>query len=323
MTHYNSLYEKLEQAGAERWVQKLCEEVPRILSPESHGDLADWQKLLATLPRLPADTVNLNSDALTVSSKQVINPQIKQQLKQSLLQFHPWRKGPFHIHGIKIDAEWRSDLKWNRLKESVDLRDKWVLDVGCGNGYYGWRMLGAEAEMVIGIEPFLKNVIQFQAIKHFLGTFPFYVLPIGIQDMPENLQLFNTVFSMGVLYHRRSPFDHLFQLKSFLKAGGELILETLVIEGRDNEALVPKDRYAKMRNVWFLPSTAALENWLRRSGFRDIRLLDVSKTTIEEQRRTEWMTYESLSDFLNPLNPALTIEGHPAPLRAIFSARKP
>ncbi len=322
MKNYNVLYDKLEQAGAAQWAQKLRSEIPQILSSATHGDLAGWQKILNALPDLPADIINLNNDAVSVSSNQIIHPQTIQQLKQALLQFHPWRKGPFHIYGVEIDAEWRSDLKWNRLKESVDLRDKWVLDVGCGNGYYGWRMLGAGAETVVGIEPFLKNVLQYEAISHFIGEQPFYVLPVGVQDLPDNLQLFDTVFSMGVLYHRRSPLDHLFQLKSFLKTGGELVLETLIIEGTDKEALVPKDRYAKMRNVWFLPSTAALQSWLERAGFLNIRLLNISRTTIEEQRSTAWMAYESLPDFLDPENPNQTIEGYPAPLRAMFSAKK-
>ncbi|PMC22346.1 tRNA 5-methoxyuridine(34)/uridine 5-oxyacetic acid(34) synthase CmoB, partial [Klebsiella aerogenes] len=44
---------------------------------------------------------------------------------------------------------------------------------------------------------------------------------------------------MGVLYHRRSPLDHLWQLKDQLAPGGELVLETLVIEGDENTVLVP------------------------------------------------------------------------------------
>ena len=45
---------------------------------------------------------------------------------------------------------------------------------------------------------------------------------------------------MGVLYHRASPFDCLLQLKNQLTKGGELILETLVVDGDENTVLVPK-----------------------------------------------------------------------------------
>jgi tRNA (mo5U34)-methyltransferase len=42
----------------------------------------------------------------------------------------------------------------------------------------------------------------------------------------------------------------------------------------------------------------------------------------EEQRRTPWMTFESYEDFIDKDNPALTIEGYPAPRRVFFKAEK-
>ncbi len=194
----------------------------------------------------------------------------------------------------------------------------------CGNGYHCWRMAGAGADLVIGIDPTQLFLAQFLAVRHFLGkSYPIHLLPLGIEQLPANLQAFDTVFSMGILYHRRSPIDHLYELKGCLHQGGELVLETLVIEGEEGEVLVPNGRYAKMRNVWFIPTPATLCGWLRRCGFRNVRLVDVTATTVEEQRRTEWMQFESLSDYLDPANPQLTIEGHPAPQRAIILAESP
>jgi len=149
-----------------------------------------------------------------------------------------------------------------------------------------------------------------------------HLLPLGIEQLPE-LAAFDTVFSMGVLYHRRSPLDHLYQLKSQLVSEGELVLETLVVEGDQHQVLVPGDRYAQMRNVYFIPSTGALQSWLEKCGFVDVRLADVSVTSCDEQRRTAWMTSESLADFLDPNDASKTIEGYPAPRRALFIAKKP
>ena len=164
--------------------------------------------------------------------------------------------------------------------------------------------------------------MQFQLIRKLHGGEPpVYVLPLGIDALPYGMKAFDTVFSMGVLYHRRSPIDHLLELRDCLIPGGELILETLVIDGGLGEVLVPEDRYAKMRNVWFLPSCPTLISWLRRCGFINIRLVDVTATTTKEQRRTEWMNFNSLQDHLDPANPMLTCEGHPAPKRAIFIAQ--
>ncbi len=319
---FTPLYTALEARNLGNWISRLQKQIPAILSTESHGDWAVWMEELNQLPAISNVLCRFDTDAVTLSSKKTIGTKTLESIKQILMQIHPWRKGPFDLFGLFIDAEWRSDLKWNRLKGHIDLQDKCVLDVGSGNGYYGWRMLGAGAKLVIGIEPYLKNVAQHLSIAHFTGTQPFYTLPIGVQDIPENLNAFDTVFSMGVLYHRRSPFDHLLRLKSFLKPGGELILETLIIEGPAGSILVPDDRYAKMRNVWFIPSVLTLKQWLKRSGFRDIQLLDVSATTSTEQRRTPWMPWESLQDFLNPTDLSQTIEGYPAPRRAMLLARR-
>jgi len=141
--------------------------------------------------------------------------------------------------------------------------------------------------------------------------------------VPDNLQAFDTVFSMGVFYHRRSPVDHLYQLRQCLKPGGELVLETLVIEGDEHQVLLPEDRYAQMRNVWFIPSSKAVILWLKRCGFKNIKLVDESYTSLDEQRSTDWMQFHSLEEFLDPEDTKKTIEGYPAPLRALITAEAP
>jgi tRNA (mo5U34)-methyltransferase len=166
-------------------------------------------------------------------------------------------------------------------------------------------------------------VLQFHLIQGYLRDPHHHLLPLRIEDIPRDLQCFDTVFSMGVLYHRRSPIDHLLELKDSLRPGGELVLETLVVTGDVNKVLIPKGRYAKMRNVWFIPSVELMELWLLRCGYKDIACVDVSRTTTQEQRRTEWMREESLADYLDPQDSLSTIEGHPAPLRAIFTAIRP
>jgi len=234
----------------------------------------------------------------------------------------PWRKGPFNVHGIHIDTEWRSDWKWDRVQPHIQsLENRYVLDVGCGSGYHMWRMLGENAKMVVGADPSQLFLMQFQAIKHFNPDPRIHLLPVGVEQLPEK-NAFDTVFSMGVLYHRKSPLDFLQQLKNQLRPGGELVLETLVVEGDENTVLMAGDRYAQMRNVWFLPSTDALCLWMRRLGFKHVRVVDLAKTTIEEQRATQWMDSQSLVDFLDPNDHAKTIEGYPAPLRAVIVAER-
>ncbi len=321
MIDYQPLYNSLLDAKADAWVRLLPQQLASAFDPARHGNLEQWQAVIEQLPELTTTHRLLNNDAVQIGRSNDLPEADKVALERQLKELHPWRKGPYNLFGIKIDTEWRSHWKWDRLKNHIaPLNHRLVLDVGCGNGYHCWRMLGAGAKMVVGIDPLLLNVMQFQAIRKLYGKAPVYVLPLGIEELPYGLKAFDTVFSMGVLHHRRSPIDHLLELRDCLLPGGELVLETLVIDGRLGEALLPEGHYAKMRNIWFLPSCETLISWLKRCGFTSIRLIDVTTTSIEEQRSTEWMQFHSLKDFLDAENPKLTCEGLPAPRRAIIIA---
>lgn len=301
-----SLAASLHELSAERLLKR------------PHGDMAAWQQALASLPDVAAQ---LNAgDRVTLSCDASLD---QQALAQTLMELHPWRKGPFRILGVDIDCEWRSDWKWQRLLPHLaPLAGRRVLDVGCGSGYHAWRMWEAGASSVLGIDPTLLYLHQFLVIKRYLPTLPVWFAPLKMEELPPSLGCFDTVFSMGVLYHRRDPLQHLLELSGALRAGGELVLETLVIEGDVGTLLMPKDRYAAMRNVWFLPSVPLLMRWLERCGFRQVRCVDVNQTSIEEQHSTDWMRFQSLADFLDPADNKLTVEGYPAPRRALVLAEK-
>lgn len=293
-----------------------------ILEPERHGHWQRWLDALEILPNVKTE-YSLNSDAVTIGTSNDIDPDFEKQFREALMAFHPWRKGPWNYFGIDVDTEWRSNLKWNRVSEALDLKDKNILDVGSGNGYYGWRMIGEGARSVCGVDPSINFCLQFLMSKVYMPQYDHVVLPFVAEDLPEHMNHFDVVFTMGVLYHRRSPIDHLARLQELAKPGGEVVVETLVIDGKRGDILVPDDRYAKMRNVWFLPSIIELEAWLKRLRYVDIRVVDVTQTTVEEQRSTDWMTFRSLPDFLDPKDPTKTVEGYPAPKRATIIARRP
>jgi len=285
-----------------------------------HGDMPRWQAGFDALPDITPSEIHLDTAAVTIGNATDTSLS-SQQITTALQQMHPWRKGPFELFGVHIDTEWRSDWKWQRLEDAITpLHGRTVLDVGCGSGYHLWRMLGAGARLAIGIDPTALFSMHFASIKRYQTTAPAFLLPIGIEDMPADIGSFDTVFSMGILYHRKSPIEHLQQLKSLLSKTGELVLDTLVIEGDIHQCLMPHGRYAKMRNVWFIPSLDMLTLWLKRSGFTQVNIVDVSPTSRSEQRSTDWMTFESLADFLDPNDASRTIEGYPAPRRAIVTA---
>ena len=303
MIDSDDLCARLRAMGLNDWQDALTRLVSERLSPGAHGDFERWRQLVESL-----------DDAAS-------EPDL---LRERLLALSPWRKGPFDVGGIHIDSEWRSDLKWQRVKNGIGPLDgRNVLDVGCGNGYYALQMRRAGASNVIGVDPTLLYVMQFFAINQFEKDDSVFVLPVRLHELPLPAKKFDTTFSMGVLYHQRAPIDHLRQLRQTLKPGGQLILETIYVPGKESYACTPEHRYARMRNVWLLPTIAELLTWLKRTGYDDIRLIDQSMTTVDEQRSTEWMTFESLAEALDPNDASRTVEGWPAPHRVVLSARSP
>lgn len=299
------------------WLQALIDQADYIISEGAHGDLPGWLRVLESLPDTEQGFDGGRS-APVLGYKTADTDTLKEQL----LKLHPWRKGPLNIGGVHIDSEWKSDWKWDRVAPHLGLDGHRVLDIGCGNGYYGWRMLHHGAANVIGIDPTLVYVMQWLACRHFSGDLPNYVLPLGIENLPPEAGGFDSVFSMGVLYHRRDPVSHLKRLESLLRPGGQLLMETLVIEGSGEHVLVPEKRYARMRNVWAVPTTGQLLSWIKEAGFETTNTLDICRTGIEEQRSTQWMRFESLAESLDPNDSTKTIEGHPAPVRTALLALK-
>ncbi len=324
MIDYRPLITLWQGGPLDRWARLLDEQIAAGLSRQRYGDLPGWLDALQSLPNISTDRVQLNGARVGAQSDAPLPAAVRDMLQRQLQRLHPWRKGPFELFGVHIDTEWRSDWKWDRLQTRIDsLAGRRVLDVGCGSGYHCWRMLGDGAAEVIGIDPTPLFVVQFWALQKYLQQDNIWVLPLGIEQVPPKIAAFDTTFSMGVLYHRRSPMDHLLELKHTLRPGGQLVLETLVIEGGAGQVLVPQGRYAKMGNVWFLPSCETLLGWLRKTGFCDEQLIDVTVTRTDEQRSTDWMTFHSLANFLDPADSGKTVEGYPAPTRAIITARVP
>lgn len=283
-----------------------------------HGDAPCWSRALSELPQATLLRRDF-SDCIALD----LQDASAQALKDALMQLHPWRKGPFRFAGVSIDAEWCSHLKWQRLAPiCAFLPNARVLDVGCGNGYYGWRMLAAGASRVIGVDHNPLCAAQHLAIQRYLKDSRNLVLPLALSEVPSAWREFDLVFSMGVLSHSRNPLSHLGMLYPKLREGGTLVIESLVV-GEGTGELRPADRYGRMRNVWRLPGATRLQSWLEEAGFVEIQLISVTRTTPDEQRRSAWMRFDSLAESLDLKDSTRTLEGYPAPRRALLTARRP
>ncbi|ADH85913.1 tRNA 5-methoxyuridine(34)/uridine 5-oxyacetic acid(34) synthase CmoB [Desulfurivibrio alkaliphilus] len=317
---YLDLMPKADDGAVRRW---RADHEKRLARPKK-GFLRfqePWRQI-CTLP--PAESCDFSGDAVRIGRCGELNHTQYDLLHESLRRFMPWRKGPFSLFGLEIDAEWQSFRKWDRLLPGLpELENRMVADIGCNNGYYMFRLLPRRPAAVVGFEPVLQHYYCFKSLQHLAGQAakPLFIEPMGVEQIGLYPASFDVIFLMGVIYHRRDPLTMLQQLHAALRPGGTLVLESQAIPGTDSLALFPERTYAKAPGVYFVPTAACLHNWLSRAGFKTVHLLSQVPTSPEEQRRTEWMTFESYSDFLDPENPARTIEGYPAPDRVIFIAK--
>ncbi len=278
-------------------------------------------RAVGALPGVRPSSIEIDEDRIRIGSAHDLEKSQYNSLLAGLKALKPWRKGPFEVFGIDLDCEWNSAIKWNRLADHLgDQTGKRVLDIGSSCGYYLFRMAARKPAVMIGIEPYLTFYLQYLALAGYLGLPNVCCLPLKLEEMPAMRRCFDTVLCMGILYHRRSPLDTLLSIHKMMAPGGLLALETLIIEGDSETALFPEKRYAQMGNIFFIPTVNCLTHWLARCGFGEIRCVDISKTTPEEQRRTDWIDTLSLSDFLDPNDPSKTVEGYPAPVRAMAVA---
>jgi len=279
------------------------------------------EEIIKMLDNLPSyETVEFDPSMNDLNIK--TNPPIN--IEDNARKLIPWKKGPFRLNDTLIDAEWKSELKWERLKDKINLKNKTVLDIGCNNGYFMFRGLEQDPRLILGIDPVARCYYQYQFIKHFIPNKPLYFELFGMEEVSYFREVFDCIFHMGIIYHHRNPIQQLRQIHSALKPNGELIIETIGIEGNGPVALFPEDRYARMRNVWFVPTLNCLKNWLQRTKFIDIEVLSTQWGLASEQRTTQWCPsgHQSYKDFLDPNDSSKTIEGHPAPKRFCIKARK-
>ena len=317
-----AFFEHTKDTELEDFHPQLRTALEEFYSQKKHGRSPEWDAALEAMPSFEATDYSFSSNSVSVEKPTGLALD-QAEYSDHLKAFMPWRKGPWNLLGTEIETEWHSDWKWDRILPHISpLTNRKVLDIGTGNGYFLYRMLGAGASLALGIDPTRIFLYQFHAAQRLLPANGAHLLPLRSEHLPA-FGCFDTVFCLGVLYHRRSPIDHIQELLSYLRPGGELVLETLVVEGGPDTILIPEGRYAKMSNVWFLPSTDALEIMLRKLGLQDVRTVDVNQTSTQEQRATDWMTFHSLADFLDPEDSNLSAEGHPAPLRATLVATKP
>lgn len=301
-------------------IRALRHKQAQVLNSDKKGVLR-FRSPFETVSNIRAEFLDLSGGVVRIGRADELGGGERLKVRDCLRGFMPWRKGPFDVFGIEIDAEWRSERKWNRVLPVLpDLSGKIIADIGCNNGYYMFRMADHRPRLVVGFEPYLQHYFAFKTLNNFAGLDQLAIELLGVEHIALFEACFDVVFLMGILYHRISPVEVLKDVKNALRPGGTLIVESQGIPGETPLALFPEKTYAKVPGTYFVPTGACLVNWLKRAGFSTVEFFCSHPMSNLEQRRTEWMVFESYDDFIDANNTDLTVEGYPAPVRLYVKA---
>lgn len=281
------------------------------------------RKRLASIQsaHIDAITVDLASDTITASLPPDAQYEALKELCESLLS---WRTGPYQIGSFTIDTEWRSYMKWHRIAPLIpQTQGMRIADVGCSNGYFLFKLAQLKPEIAVGFDPIERCWLQFALLQSILKVPQVSFLPMGLLALNAFPSFFDFILCMGVLYHQRDQLLAVKRLYESTRPGGTVLLESLVVNQTEALVITPPDRYAKMRNAWTIPSPTLLGALFEQAGFKDVKVHSFGPLTTNEQRRTPLAPFESLADFLDPMDQSKTIEGHPAPHTAAVVGRRP
>ena len=283
--------------------------------------MASYRQAAQAIQAFHPSSLTLSDAIITIGQAEDIED--RKALETILRTFCPWKKGPFNCFGTLIDAEWRSDWKWERLRPHITpLGNRTVADIGCHNGYFMFRMSHENPRRVIGFEPVPKHFWNFQLLQNVIQCDRLNFELLGVEHIHLFTHFFDSIFCLGILYHHTDPVGLLRKIHQALAPKGELIVDCQGIPGEMPVALTPAKRYANAKGIWFLPTQSCLEHWMRRAGFQHVRVVFAEPLSVQEQRRTSWANIDSLAEFLDPSDPTRTIEGYPAPWRYYAIAQK-
>lgn len=244
-------------------------------------------------------------------------------LQYCLRAFIPWKKGPYSFFGQRINSEWNSYLKWQKIKPFLgDIEGKTVADLGCHNGYFMFKMLALKPELVIGFDPVIKLFYNFQFMQSLIRTRRLVFEPLGIEHIKYFRGFFDRILCLGLLYHLKDPVSSLQEIHQSLRSGGKIIVDCQGIPGDGSYALFPAKKYAGASGVWFVPTKECVIHWMKRAQFKKIHCFYDETLQSHEQRASTWAPISSLKDYLNPKDLTKTIEGYPAPRRFYIEGSK-
>jgi SAM-dependent methyltransferase len=218
-------------------------------------------------------------------------------------------QGPFPLPGKRVTkSAWDCRGKFGAYEAAgvlPKLSGSRVLDIGCNAGYDTFLMSSLGAIEAVGLEPhgFYHQACFLNAVYDIPWV---SFMNLGWEDLdPRFFGGFDFVNCQGLIYHVKKPMLLIEKLASIMRPGATLLMETHVLLETSSQAQFVEGPFWGDESYWWIFGDQCLMGMLRSSGFKDVR-----------------MPLKAACDSRNPLNPKVTVEGHPAGARAWFVATR-
>lgn len=218
-------------------------------------------------------------------------------------------QGPFPLPGNQVaNSAWDCRGKFGAYQAAgvlPKLIGARALDVGCNAGYDTFLMRSLGAIEAVGLEPhgFYHHACFLNAVYGVPGC---SFVNLGWEDLdPRYFGGFDFVNCQGLIYHVKEPMLLIQKLASVMQPGATLMMETHVLSEPSTQAQFIEGAFWGDETYWWVFGVECLVGMLKSSGFTNVHV-----------------PLKADCDSRNPLNPKLTVEGHPAGARAWFIATR-
>lgn len=165
--------------------------------------------------------------------------------------------------------------------DTIDYKDKRVLDLGTWDGYWAFDAEKRGASSVVASDSRIKAYENLLFARSVLDSKVLPLFNVPVQDLENRLktvgldQEFDIVHHLGLLYHLRDPMISLAQVRKVISKDGLLVLETAFVDDDENSFMAfagTEDKYHfyGASDTW-APSKLCLREILKRSGFKPIQ----------------------------------------------------
>ena len=129
---------------------------------------------------------------------------------------------PWHAANLELARQYFLDYLSLSDAQTASLKGSVVLDAGCGAGRYMAIVREYGVQDIVGIDLSMGGLLKANSIlREVANNGHFHLVQGDIIRPPFKHEVFDTIFSIGVLHHLKTPEKGFQALKSLLSRGGQ------------------------------------------------------------------------------------------------------